>query len=334
MSTTLTERVSASIPTTGSRNWWLLYVFGPILVVVGGLLAFPDLVYDRFIWQYLWGPVVADASGGSVTHDGIQATAGYNLVNTITYLAVVLYSVPGLQAFLDTLDIDLTTRLAYGLAPIILAGGAMRALEDLGVLGALDVLFITPSIYFVIAGVTLVGLAIGAVLRDRGVASVPTTVGLLGSVWAMLTIGWALLYGVTAAETFRPIVPILTIGIAVLVTGGFYLAGTVTGWSALRHPMYLLIIFGQMWDAAQNLVGVTLYGYTPKMFITQQLYQWTDFEGSTFIVKLLAVILVVWVLADSDDDLPHQQWWLIAVIIIAVGLPMGVRGTTRMMLGV
>lgn len=49
MSTTLTERVSASIPTTGSRSWWLLYLFAPILVVVGGLLAFPDLVYDRFI---------------------------------------------------------------------------------------------------------------------------------------------------------------------------------------------------------------------------------------------------------------------------------------------
>ena len=145
MSTTLTECVSASIPTTGSRSWWLLYVFAPLLVVVGGFLVFPDLVYDRFIWQYLWGPVVADASDGPVIHDGIQATTGYNLVNTITYLAVVLYSVPGLWAFLDSLDIDLTTRLAYGLVPIILAGGAMRALEDLGVLGALDVLFITRA---------------------------------------------------------------------------------------------------------------------------------------------------------------------------------------------
>jgi uncharacterized membrane protein len=255
-------------------------------------------------------------------------------VNTITYLAVVLYSVPGLRAFLDTLDIDLTTRLAYGLAPIIFAGGAMRALEDLGVLGALDVLFITPSIYFVIASVTLVGLAIGAILRNRGVASVPISIGLLGSVWAVLAIGWTLLYGITAAETFRPIVPVLTIGIALLVTGGFYLAGSVTGWAALHHPMYLLVIFGQMWDAAQNLVGVTLYGYTPKMFITQQLYQWTEFEGSTFVVKLLAVIFVIWVLADGDDDLPQEQWWLIAMVIIAVGLPMGVRGSTRMMLGV
>lgn len=334
MSATLTERVSESFPTTGSRSWWLLYVFGPILLIISGLVVFPDLVYDRFIWQYLWGPVVADASGGPVTHDGIQATTGYSLVNTITYLVVVLYSVPGLQAFLDTLDIDLTTRLAYGLAPIILAGGSMRALEDLGVLGSFDVLFITPSIYFVIAGVTFVGLAIGVVLRDQGVVSVPTTVGLLGSVWAVIAIGWTLLYGVTAAETFRPIVPALTIGIALLVTGGFYFTGTVAGWSALHHPMYLLVLFGQMWDAGQNLVGVTLYGYEPKMFFTEQLYQWTGFEGSTFVVKFIVMIFIIWILADGDEELPHEQWWLIAMVIIAVGLPMGVRGTTRMMLGV
>ena len=45
-------------------------------------------------------------------YEGIRATTGYSLVNDITYLAVVLYSLPGLRAFLDTLDIDLTTRLA------------------------------------------------------------------------------------------------------------------------------------------------------------------------------------------------------------------------------
>lgn len=150
----------------------------------------------------------------------------------------------------------------------------------------------------------------------------------------MLALGWVLLYGLTAAETFRPFVPPLTLSIAIVVTGGFYLAGSFIGWSALHHPMYLLLIFGQMWDAAQNLVGVILFGYTPKMFITQQLYQWTGFQGSTFVVKLLAVIFVVWILADGEGDLPHEQWWLIAMVIIVVGLPMGVRGTTRMMLGV
>jgi uncharacterized membrane protein len=334
MSTSISERISTSIPPTGSLNWWVLYLIVPVLIVGGGLLAFPEMVYDRFIWQYLWGPVVADASGGPVTHEGIRATAGYTIVNTVTYALIVLYSLPGLWAFSKTFNIDLTTRLAYGLAPIIIAGGATRALEDASVLGTLDVLFITPSIYFVTAGVALGSIGVGAILRDRGIASVPMTIGIVGSIWAVLAVGWALYYGITTAETFRPVVPVLTVGIALLVTGGFYLAGSFAGWPALHHPMYLLLVFGQMWDAAQNLVGVSLYGYTPKMFLTEWLYQMTGFEGSTFVAKLLVVILVIWILATDDEDLPHGQWWLIAMVIIAVGLPMGVRGTIRMMLGV
>lgn len=91
MSTSISERVSANLPPSGSLNWWLLYLLVPSLLIGGGLLAFPEVVYDRGIWQYLLGPVVADASGGPVLHDGIRATAGYNPVNTITYLVIVLY---------------------------------------------------------------------------------------------------------------------------------------------------------------------------------------------------------------------------------------------------
>lgn len=334
MNSITTKSGLQQLRTAGTREWWLAYLLGPLILLGVGFALFPRVVYDQFIWQYLWGPVVADAANQPVTYNGITAVTGYNPVNTVTYLVVVLYALPGLREFLSAFKIDLSTRLAYGLAPIIIAGGAMRALEDASVLGSGDVLFITPTIYFVIAGVTLSGLAAGAVLRDRGVASVPATVGGLGSIWAILALGVALQYGLTTATTFRPVVPVLTLGIALLVTGGFYLTGSVTGWSALHHPMYLLVIFGQLWDAAQNLIGVSLYGYTPKMFITQQLYQWTGFEGSTFIVKLLAVIFVVWVLADGEEDFPHEQWWVIAMVIIAVGLPMGVRGTIRMMLGV
>lgn len=334
MSSITTGSRFQQLQTAGTREWWLAYLLVPLILLGVGFTLFPRIVYDQFIWQYLWGPVVADAANQPVTHNGITAVTGYNPVNTVTYLVVVLYALPGLREFLSAFKIDLSTRLAYGLAPIIIAGGAMRALEDASLLGSWDVLFITPTIYFVIAGVTLSGLAAGAILRNRGVATVPATVGILGSIWAILALGVALQYALTTAPTFRPIVPVLTLSIALLVTGGFYLAGSVTGWSPLHHPMYLLIIFGQLWDAAQNLVGVTLYGYTPKMFITQQLYQWTGFAGSTFLVKLLAVTFVVWVLADGEQDFPHEQWWVIAMVIIAVGLPMGVRGTIRMMLGV
>lgn len=144
----------------------------------------------------------------------------------------------------------------------------MRALADASLLGSLNAWFITPSIHVVVAGVALGSIAVGSAFRDRGLFSVPAIVGIAGDAWAMMALGWNLLYELTAAETFRPLVPVLTLSIAFVVTSGFYLAGSVTGWSVLHHPMYLLVLFGQMWDAAQNLVEATLYGYTPKMFLS------------------------------------------------------------------
>ncbi len=64
----LAERFGGVDP---GRTW--LAAFGAALVaLVGGAAAFPGQVYDRFIWQYFWGPVVADAKAAScaVVEDG------------------------------------------------------------------------------------------------------------------------------------------------------------------------------------------------------------------------------------------------------------------------
>ncbi|MDB2294296.1 DUF63 family protein, partial [Halorubrum ezzemoulense] len=187
---TVTRRVETALPETGSREWWALYLLAPPVLIGAGILAFPGLVFDQFIWQYLWGPVVADAASEPVMHEGIRAVRGYNAVNTVTYLAAVVYSLPGLRVYLDQLDVTFDARLAYGFAPIIIAGGAMRALEDIGLLGDYAVWFITPSIYVVVTAVTVLALGIGAIARDRNTGSIPSTVGLIGSVWAGGAVGW------------------------------------------------------------------------------------------------------------------------------------------------
>lgn len=334
MSVPVTQQVADRLPETGSRDWWLLYLGGPLVAISAALIAFPDLVYDRFIWKYLWGPVVADAMNGPATHDGIRVVRGYNPVNTVTYLALVLYSLPGLQAYLRALDVSFDARLAYGFAPLIIAGGAMRALEDIGLLGKFAVLFITPTIYLVVAGVAILLLGIGALLRDSGILSIPKTIGIVGSLWAVGAVGWAISYGLTEASTVRLWVPLATTGIALGVTGLYYGASIVADLPKFRHSMYLLAVFGQMWDAAQNLVGVTFLGYSPKMFITNAVYQATGFAGSTFVLKAVAIGAIVWFLVDAEDEMDHRWWWLMTFFIIAIGLPMGVRGSLRMMLGV
>jgi uncharacterized membrane protein len=331
---TVTRRVETALPETGTREWWILYLLAPLVLVGAGLLVFPTLVYDRFIWQYLWGPVIADAASQPVTHEGIRAVRGYNAVNTVTYLAAVVYSLPGLRAYLDQLDVTFDARLAYGFAPIIIAGGAMRALEDIGLLGDYAVWFITPSIYFVVTAVTVLALGVGALVRDMDVASIPLTVGLVGSVWAVGAVGWAVWHGLSTSTPLRLWVPVATTGIALGVTALYYWGASFANVAHLRNPLILLAVFGQVWDGAQNLIGVTFLGYSPKLVVTNLVYQATGFSGSTFVLKLVVTVGIVWYLADAKDEMNHTWWWLMTFFIGAIGLPMGVRGSLRMMLGV
>ena len=55
-------------------------------------------------------------------------------------------------------------------------------------------------------------------------------------------------------------------------------------------------------------------------------------SGEILITKVTYVADRGWILATDDEDLPHRQWWLITMVILAVGLSMGVHGTIRLML--
>jgi uncharacterized membrane protein len=337
MSQTVTDRLDQLLPPTGSREWWVVYVAGPIILFVIGLVSFPHWVYDHYIWEFLWGPVVADATGEPVIHEGLQAVQGYNPVNTVTYLAIVLYVLPGVREFFATFELNLNSALAYGLAPILVAGGIMRALEDAGVLPVpLSTLFITPTIYFVIAAITVVTIATGVLLRERfdTPQAVPLTVGSLGAVWSLVGFALVLSYGTRSDVVLRPLVLVAAIGIALGFLGFFYGVGRWLDRPVLGHPMVLLLVFGQMLDAAQNLIGVTFFGYTPKLFITRVVYEATNFSGSTFLLKFGAVALIVWFVTTSEEDVEATWNWLILFAATAVGLPQGVRGALRIVLGV
>lgn len=324
------------LPSLSTRTWWLSYVFGPVVLVGIGVTLFPRLVHDQYLWQYIWGPVVADGAGHPVTQHGITAVKGYNPYNTLTFVGIIIYALPGVRRFLRTFEIDVDARLAFGLAPLLVAGGAMRALEDANLLPSpIDLLFITPGIYFVTAGVAFVLLVLGVYLRARWAVEVSTTVASVGTAWSVLAVGTIVWYGLGTAHTFRLGVLLTTITVAAIATGTFYATGSLFDRSTLRRPMVLLLVFGQLLDATQNLIGVTFYGYTPKLFVTKVVYGWTNFTGSTFLLKLAAVILVVWVVGDrAETDPGYVWWWLVLFTATAVGLPQGVRGTLRIVIGV
>ncbi|PHQ44583.1 hypothetical protein DJ68_17695, partial [Halorubrum sp. C3] len=42
---------------------WAAVVGGVTALLAIGSVVFPRVVYDRFLWRYFWGPVVADGEG-------------------------------------------------------------------------------------------------------------------------------------------------------------------------------------------------------------------------------------------------------------------------------
>jgi len=127
-----------------------------VIVILGCLLA-PDVFYDQWIWKYYWGPVVADATGHSVSYHGVVASEGYTILSEITYGFILIMSLYGIYKLLKRLKIVVDWWFCVALMPYILFGPITRVLEDTGYYTNPFVYwFISPLIYLQIAAYVIV----------------------------------------------------------------------------------------------------------------------------------------------------------------------------------
>jgi uncharacterized membrane protein len=246
-----------SFPDTQVERLWTAVVGTLAAALIAGSVLFPNLVYARFLWQYFWGPVAADAHGAAATAwnggdplffettagaagaPGPIAYPGYTLVSEIGYAVTLIVAVAGVVFLLNRLDFELDTSLIYALFPFLLFGGALRVLEDAqNALGATEssllpfpwnALLISPIIYFTVFFLAL-GVLIGAIrLRKRGVAdTIEWPIASAGAVLLGLSLAGLLFLSATSPNVaFHPIFTVLTIGGATLIAG--------VGWWAVRR---------------------------------------------------------------------------------------------------
>ncbi len=256
-----TERLGSVV--NSGRAWVVTAVLATV-VVVGGALAFPRQVYDRFIWQYFWGPVYADAhnaqcavrSGGSVEPLNDQACSqakitgqivaepGYTVVSEIGYAVLLLFMLVGVYFLVRRLQLGRDRRLFFALIPFMFLGGALRVVEDAtdaavtsadagAVIGyPLNALIISPVIYGVVFLITLAAILIGlGLVRGDRIESdrYPMVVGGIGTAAVVLTVGY-IGYLVATMDTsgtrigFYPQLPAVVLVLSVLIAGGVYAA--------------------------------------------------------------------------------------------------------------
>ncbi|MFC7154313.1 DUF63 family protein [Halomarina halobia] len=257
----LEERFGAGL---SPERAWLYVGIAALVVLVGGSLVFRELVYDQFLWQYFWGPVVADANnaacavraGGSVdlVYDPatcaraeatgrIVAEPGYTLVSEVGYAATLVFMLAGVLFLLRRLDLVRERSAFFALVPFMFFGGALRVVEDANdaavaasgvdqlVAYPLNTLLISPVIYFTVFAITLASL-LAAVWLERAdvVEHYETPLAAFGTVFLLGTLAY--LYVVVTGRLeavlpnagFYPQMLVLTVLLSVFIAGVVYFA--------------------------------------------------------------------------------------------------------------
>ena len=274
---------------------WAAAVLATLAGLVGGALAFPGVVWDRFLWQYLWGPVFADANNAEcvVLEDGsrelkppykpgetcnelasqglIVSEPGYTLVSEVVYAVTLVVALIGVLFMLRRFDIGDSPKFLFGLLPFMFFGGALRVLEDAvdSAAGAeatvpieypWNTFLISPVIYFTVFFVTLAALFASLYLSRVGrIESYER--GLIAAGTGVLALTLALL-GWFAATTdyvgFYPQVALIVLAGAAVITFGTY------RWIETNRPeinkgtgaIGLAVLFAHSVDAVANVVGI------------------------------------------------------------------------------
>jgi uncharacterized membrane protein len=271
---------------------WAAAVLVTLAGLVGGALAFPRAVWDRFLWQYLWGPVFADANNAEcvVLEDGsrelyyssetcnnlasqglIVSEPGYTLVSEVVYAVTLVVALIGVLFMLRRFEIGDSPEFLFGLLPFMFFGGALRVVEDAvdSAAGAdatipieypWNTFLISPVIYFTVFFVTLAALFASLYLSRTGrIESYERGLIAAGSVVLALTLallGW---FAVTTDYVgFYPQISFIVLVAAAVLTLGTY------RWIGRNRPeihrgtgaIGLAVLFAHSVDAVANVVGI------------------------------------------------------------------------------
>jgi len=287
----VTETAMSALQRIDPKRGWTAVVLATLVGLVGGVILFPKVVWDGFLWRYLWGPVYADAhnsacvvleDGSRVLYDSgetcsslasqglIVSEPGYTLVSEVVYAVTLVVALMGVLFMLRRFDIGDEPGFLYGLLPFMFFGGALRTVEDGLDAAPADVaipiqypwntFLISPLIYFTVFAVTLVALFLSVYLaRDGLIESYETGLAAIGSVALAATLVYL---GVLAATTdyvgFHP-----QIAVIVLLGAGII---TLLTWRGIEEykpainrgtgQIGIAVIFAHAVDGVANVVGI------------------------------------------------------------------------------
>jgi uncharacterized membrane protein len=268
--------------------------------------------------------------------DPIRYGQPYNIVDTLTYAAILIIALYLIYLWLNQTGIPVDRKFVLATVPFIVLGGLLRVVEDTGFITSdLRFLLITPLIYFVLFFFTVAALLLSRTLERAGIITSYYTgyagIGTLGCILSAIFLVW---YGLTYSQVAVSILLII-LALATVTAGavwGFMRYGLKWGYAG--DPLYCVLIFGQMLDASATSYGIDLHSmaYTESHVVGGALIAWTGTAFSMFPLKLIILFPAVYFLQQYRKEGPPILWHLVLLAMIVVGFAPAVRNILRMVL--
>lgn len=267
---------------------------------------------QEFIYKYYVYPIMYDT--------------GYNVVNTLTWAALLVPCIIGVFVLLRYFKITIDQHFVTGVACYVLFGSSLRVLEDADIFSPpLQYIFITPIIYFVVFFITMISLAASLhAYKERYYK--PFSITGLGL--ASVSVCVLLWHG----HITNPADALLIVILATLSTVSIYLTAKYTGIKFLCDRFNIAILGAQLLDASSTTVGVDILGYHGKHVVENFLIGITGTGAAMYPLKLIAVIPALYVIDTEFDEIELRD--LLKLVILVLGLAPACRNTLRILFGV
>ncbi len=280
------------------------------------------------LWQYIYKYYIS----------GIVNDTSYNPVDTLTYAILLGISIFGVLRFLEKLNIEIDSRFIASVTPYILAGSALRVLEDSNVFTPpLRYLFVTPIIYFFIFAITIIILSLAVFLEKKGkIKDYHMFFGYAGIIWTLLNLAALLAVG----EVKNPIPAAVIFILGALSTYAVYFIAGRLNFALLTNKLNILILFTHLLDASSTFIGIDWLGYYEKhvapTFFIELAGNFTEHPAVVmYPLKLLVFIPVLYLLDYKFDSKKERKLIsLMKLTILVLGLSPATRNTLRILMGV
>ena len=268
----------------------------------------------EFINKYYWTPIVNDS--------------GYNIVNTLTWAAVLVLCVYSLYSHnvFKRLGVTINQSFVIGVVCYVLFGSSLRVLKDAEIFAPpLKYIFVTPIIYFVVFAVTMAALMLSIrIYKERYY----TSFAAIGLGLTSVNIG-VLLWSEGIAQ---PIEALLIVALAVLITASIYIGAGFAKIEFLRGRFNIAILGAHLLDASSTTVAIDfLTGYSGKHVVENYLIELTGTGSVMYPLKLLLLIPMLYLIDSEFDEIELRD--LLKLVVLVLGLAPGCRNTILILFG-